>query len=330
MHQIDNSPATATMHDILHAELLQRRRLLVSASAHSSTYELVDLLDAVEAALVRISDSSFGTCDVCKAPIETEVLLHDPLARLCLDCLPVSERRMLEKDLAFASTIQSELLPDPDFETPDWAGHYSYTSHGPVSGDFCDVIPDQRGVLIVFGDISGKGVSAALLMSHLSATFRVLASSEQSLVDMMNRANRMFCEASPLESFATLVAIRLSPNGEVEIANAGHVPPLLHNGRVHQIPAQGVPIGLFRDSRYTSDVFRMESGDRLVLVTDGAIESTNGHDDEFGMEALVEAVASAPRSGPRDLVRLLLEKIDIFRDGRPATDDTTLMVVQRS
>ena len=329
MHQINPERIPTIDHDTLHANLVERRRLLESASAHSNDRQLQELFEAVDDALARIEAESYGLCEVCDEAIEIDHLTSNPLARVCLECLSDSERRALEHDLSLASTIQTELLPEPDFTTPNWSGHYSYQPHGPVSGDYCDIIHDHDEMLVLFGDISGKGVSAALLMSHLSAIFRSLADSERSLVEMMEQANRMFCEASPIGTYATLVAARFRSNGAVEIANAGHVPPLLHNGRVEQLPANGVPIGLFCDSRYTSQVLQLETGNRLVLVTDGVIESVNGHDDEFGLDTLSDLVASAPQDEPRQLVQRLISAISSFRDGHRAGDDTTLMVVRR-
>jgi sigma-B regulation protein RsbU (phosphoserine phosphatase) len=329
-HLISEQPAPIDR-DTLRSDLLDRRHALESASTRSNDRNLAELLAAVDAALTRVSDDTLGICEVCDAPIETDLLRRNPLATVCLECLPIPQRRALEKDLALASTIQAELLPDPDFETPDWVGHYSYRPYGngPVSGDFCEVIHDRGHTLVVFGDVSGKGVSAALLMSHLSAIVRALAGSERSPVEMMQRVNRMFCAASPLKSFATLVAIRLGTNGEVEVVNAGHLPPLLDNGSVRQIPAHGVPIGLFCESEYTSKVFRMNPDDRLVLATDGTVESTDGNGDEYGLDALTRVVASAPKNSPRDLVNRVLEEIELFRNGRPAEDDATVMVIQR-
>ena len=329
MPQTSSQQSATLDHAELHCDLIERRRLLESASAYSDDHQVKDLLSAVDAALERTSNARFGFCDNCRAPDEAEILSSNPLARVCLECLSNSERRALEHDLSLASNIQAELLPDQDFETPDWSGHYAYQPHGAVSGDFCDVIADENGVLVLFGDISGKGVSAALLMSHLNAIFRGLAGSELSLVEMMEQANRMFCAASPTGTYATMVAARFEADGNVEISNAGHVPPLVLNGRVDQLPADGVPVGLFCDSVYSAQTLRLNPGDRLVLVTDGVIESTNGQDEEFGFDALARVVASAPQDGPRTLVRRLLTEIESFRGGSKAGDDTTLMVIRR-
>ena len=329
MQQIASEHTSTIDHDALYSDLMERRRLLESASAYSNDHQVSELLEAVDAAIARIHRHSYGMCEICEAPIETDHLSSNPLARVCLECLSGSERRALEHDLSLASTIQAELLPDPNFETPHWKGHYTYLPHGPVSGDFLDVIRCRDEMLVLFGDVSGKGVSAALLMSHLSAIFRGLAHSGLSLVAMMEQANRMFCAASPTGTYATLVASCFRPNGEVEVVNAGHVPPIVHNGRVEQLPPDGVPVGLFCDSSYTSQILHLGSGDRLVLVTDGMIESTNGDDHEFGVDALADLVASAPEDGPQELVQRLVSEILSYREGRPAGDDTTLMVVRR-
>jgi sigma-B regulation protein RsbU (phosphoserine phosphatase) len=273
---------------------------------------------------------NFGICEVCDAPIESDILLDDPLAQICLECLSPDQRRALEHDLNLASTIQKRLLPQHDFTAPGWEGFYHYEPHGAVSGDFFDVIRDGDATLVLLGDVSGKGVSAALLMSHLSAIFRGLSDSGVPLVEIVERANRLFSAAIPGGSFATMVAARLLTSGEIELTNAGHVPPIIQNGSIHRLPPDGVPLGLFGQSAYTSQRLRLDNGDRLVLVTDGIVESTNGRDTEYGLDALSTIFESFPHEGPRDLAERLVSDATLFRGGRPADDDTTLMVVQRT
>jgi sigma-B regulation protein RsbU (phosphoserine phosphatase) len=223
-------------HSRLHGELIERRNMLETAAARSDADQLAELLDAVDEALHRMEHGDFGICEVCDAPIESEILLDDPLAKICLECLSTDQRRALEHDLSLASSIQRRLLPQQEFDAPGWEGYYHYEPHGVVSGDFCDVIRDGEETLVLLGDISGKGVSAALLMSHLSAIFRGLSDSGAPLVSIMERANRLFSAAIPAGSFATMVAVRLRPDGEVELSNAGHVPPIVHNGHIDRHP----------------------------------------------------------------------------------------------
>ena len=316
-------------HSRLHGELIERRTKLQTAAARSDANQLADLLDAVDEALHRMEHGNFGICEVCDAPIESDIMLDDPLAQICLECLSANQRRALEHDLNLASSIQKRLLPQQDFTAPGWEGYYHYEPHGAVSGDFCDVIRDGDETLILFGDISGKGVSAALLMSHLSAIFRGLSNSALPLVEIVARANRLFSAAIPAGSFATMVAARLLNNGEIELTNAGHVPPIVQNGRVNRLPPDGVPLGLFCQSAYTSQRLRLHNGERLVLMTDGIVESTNGHETEYGLDALSSIVESFPHEAPRDLAGRLVADAARFRGGRPANDDTTLMVVRR-
>ena len=317
-------------HSRLHGELIERRTKLQTAAARSDANQLADLLDAVDEALHRMEHGNFGICEVCDAPIESDIMLDDPLAQICLECLSANQRRALEHDLNLASSIQKRLLPQQDFTAPGWEGYYHYEPHGAVSGDFCDVIRDGNETLILFGDISGKGVSAALLMSHLSAIFRGLSNSALPLVEIVARANRLFSAAIPAGSFATMVAARLLADGGIELINAGHVPPIIQNGRVNQLPPDGVPLGLFGQSAYTSQRLRLQNGDRLVLLTDGIVESTNGRNAEYGLDALSAIVQFFPHEEPRDLAERLVADAARFRNGRRADDDITLMVVRRT
>jgi sigma-B regulation protein RsbU (phosphoserine phosphatase) len=330
MHEAHLHPSSTADHSLLRGELIEKRNRLEAAAARSDAGQIMELLHAVDHALGRIDRGEFGICEACDEPIESERLIEDPLARVCLECLSARQRRALEHDLNLASSIQRQLLPQRDFTAPGWVGHFRYEPHGAVSGDFCDVIPSGEETLVLFGDISGKGVSAALLMSHLSAIFRGLSDSTAPLISIMERANRLFSAAIPTGSFATLVAARLARNGEVELSNAGHVPPIVHNGRINHLPPNGVPLGLFCQSTYTSQRLHLEQGDRLVLVTDGVIESRDDSGSEYGIDALSSLVEANPRIGPCDLTNLLLEDATRFRKGRPPDDDTTLMVVQRT
>ena len=330
MHEAHAFSLSQIDHSRLHGELIERRTKLEAAAARSDADQLAELLDAVDEALHRLEQGDFGICEVCDAPIESDLLIDDPLTRICLECLSANQRRALEHDLSLASSIQKRLLPETSFDAAGWEGFYNYEPHGAVSGDFCDVIRDGEETLVFLGDVSGKGVSAALLMSHLSAIFRGLAGSGLQLVDIVERANRLFCAAIPAGSFATLVAARLSADGEIELTNAGHVPPIVQNGHVERLPPDGVPLGLFCQSAYTSQRLHLQTGDRLVLVTDGLIESTDDRDTEYGLDALSSIVESFPHEGPSDLAERLVADVARFRNGRPADDDTTLMVVRRT
>ena len=329
MHNCTPQTISNPIHTMLYDELSERRGRLERAASWSEEGQLVELLGAVDIALQSLEDGSYGVCEKCDGAIEPDWLAVDPLTRVCLECLPPTERRALEQDLTLASEIQTELLPERDFDTQEWEGHYFYQPHSSVSGDYVDVVHNGKETIVLFGDVAGKGVAAALLMSHLNAIFRGLVGTDLPLNKMLEQANRMFCAAIPDASFATLVAARLKPDGSVEISNAGHVPPLCHNGRVDRLPSNGVPLGLFCEVSYSSQMVQLDPGDRLVLATDGLIESRNSHDVEYGIDTLSKLVGASRQSSPRDLVGRVLEDVDRFRAGSPTVDDTTLMVVRR-
>lgn len=329
MTEAHASTSIVHSHSTLRRELVERRQRLLSAADRSHGLQVIELLEAVDEALGRFENGSYGICDICDGRIEPDRLAVDPLTRVCLECLTPGQRRALEHDLSLASGIQRKLLPEQDFEASGWAGHYVYQPHGLVSGDFCDVIAKGEENIVFLGDVSGKGVSAALLMSHLSAILRGLADSTEDLVDLVEQANRLFSTATPAGSYATLVAARLAADGAIEFVNAGHVPPIVQNGHVERLPPDGVPIGLFQRSSYTSQTRRFRPGDRVVLVTDGVVESTNEGGDEYGLEFLGTLLSEFPHDGPAELAARLVADLARFRDGHSADDDTTLMVLRR-
>ena len=154
-------------------------------------------------------------------------LLADPLLQFCLDDLTSEERRALESDLALAARIQQTLLPPREFSPVGWQIRYHYAPAGLVSGDYCDLFESKGALLFLLGDVSGKGVAASMLMSHLHATFRSLADADLPLDRMVEAANRIFSESTMAGQFATLVVGRASRDGAVELVSAGHL-PLLH------------------------------------------------------------------------------------------------------
>ena len=200
----------------LRSQLLDRRGRLTTLSASQPGTYLRDLLSEVDAALERMEGGTFGICEVCSDPVETDRLLADPLCRLCLDHLSERERRALEHDLEMASRIQAGLLPAREVSFPNWQVRTHYHPAGMVSGDYLDLIRsggDADEAVFLFGDISGKGVSASLLMASLHAIFRSLAPLGLPLEDLLERANRVFCEHTLPSTYATLVCGRVEAGG---------------------------------------------------------------------------------------------------------------------
>jgi len=318
---------------LLREQLLDRRQKLeVAEIGYRQDEQLTRLLREVDTALQRMDDGTYGICDVCHEPVESERLIADPLTRLCIDHLSPHEQRALEDDLELAGRIQTGLLPEPTQKIDGWEIAYHYQPAGVVSGDYCDVISDgKQNVLFVLGDVSGKGVAASMLMAHLQAMFRTLISVALPLEQMIERASRVFCESTLPTHYATLVCGKTDPSGSIEVCNAGHLPPLLFQaGTVRQIAATGLPVGIFCNEHFTVNRMQLERGDTLLLYTDGFSEATNASGVEYGLERLVGLLSQHHLLPPHALLDACVRDWLSFGDGRRTKDDVTLMAIQRS
>ncbi len=318
---------------LLRTQLVDRReKLEAAANGFHRPTELTRLLQEVDDALHRMDQGVYGLCEVCHDSVETERLIADPLTRVCIDHLSAKEQRALEQDLELAAQIQAGLLPAAYKTIDGWEVAYHYQPAGAVSGDYCDLINgNDSSWMFVVGDVSGKGVAASMLMAHLQAMFRTLISINLPLEQMVERASRVFCESTLPTQYATLVCGRVGNNGEVEICNAGHLPPLLvQNGNVRALAATGLPVGVFCSESFSISKFKMNPGDSLFLYTDGFSELANGDGSEFGIERLSQLMAGNGKLAPRALIDLSIHALHTFCDGRAPTDDLTLMAIRRN
>ncbi len=295
-----------------------------------ATAEQTYLHTELEQRLDRFERGTFGLCETCHDTIEAERLLADPLMRFCLDHLTQDEQRALESDLSLAARIQRRLLPEPGVELAGWEVRYHYQPAGMVSGDYCDLLQTNNGLLFLLGDVSGKGVAASMLMSHLHATFRSLAEAGLPLERMVEDANRIFCESTLAGQFATLVVGRATPDGSVEFVGAGHLPLLhIHSAGATPRESTGVPLGMFCGTRFPLHRMTLAAGDSLFLYTDGLTEARNRAGEEYGLARVQKLAARHPGAEPRKLISECLTDLSGFREAVKQTDDLTLLVVQR-
>lgn len=323
----------AAIEPLLREQLIDRRHKLQSASSgFQRPEELTRLLTEVDAALHRMDVGTYGICEVCHDPVESERMIADPLTRFCIDHLTPSQQRALQEDLDLAAKIQNGLLPERTQRIDGWEVAYHYQPAGAVSGDYCDLIKGEDGALhFVLGDVSGKGVAASMLMAHLHAMFRTLISVNLPLEQMVERASRVFCESTLPTQYATLVYGRANTKGEVQICNAGHLPPLLvQKGAVTRINATGLPIGVFCSESFSCTSFQMQPGDSLFLYTDGFSEGSDATGQEFGIDRLSLLLQEKADTPPSTLLDLSLGELKTFAHGRAPFDDLTLMAIQRA
>jgi sigma-B regulation protein RsbU (phosphoserine phosphatase) len=327
---------TAVVDAALRDQLFDRRGRLAAAlpaAGREVAAELRHLLDEVDAALERFETGSFGLCEVCHDPVEADRLAADPLVRFCLDHLTSLQRRALQHDLDTAARVQRALLPPPDLAVEGWEMGYLYEPAGAVSGDFLDLVAGRSGGdhYFVFGDISGKGVAASMVMAQLHAIFRAAIAAAPELPALMAEVNRVLCESTPAASFATVVAGRLGRGGEVELANAGH-PPALHlaGGEVRSLPSTGMPLGMFCDGVFGVERLALRPGDGLLLYTDGLTEAASPSGEEYGGARLSALLAGRDGSGVAELLATCRGDLAAFRDRGAPADDLTVMALRRA
>ena len=242
------------------------------------------------------------------------------------------EKERLETQLEVARQVQLELLPSRD---PELAGFdisaYNFPTEE-VSGDYYDwvrIYEDQIGVVIA--DVSGKGVPAALLMAFLRASLRAATHIGYAPHISMSKVNYLLWESIESNQFVTaFYGILDATNRTLAYANAGHNPPLLIDaqGSARFEERGGVPLGMFRDTRYYQYFMTVEPGQLLVLYTDGVTEATNPVGEEYGRERLVSAVLRGRDLAARQLVELIHEDVTVWTDGIGASDDVTLFIVK--
>lgn len=271
-------------------------------------------------------------CEVCAGTLDEDRLRVGPLRRVCLDCLSDDERRALEHDLDVAAQIQARLLPARNFSFGRWQIHYHYQPLGAVSGDHIDLIrPGRTGEALhfLFGDVSGKGVAASILMANLQALFRSLVSQELPLPTVVARANDLFHESTAANSYATLVAGRLNAGGMLELCNAGHNPPLLvRSSSVSPLTARAMPLGLSTSTRFEPERLRLEPEDFFFLYTDGLSEARNDAGEEYGSTRLEAALVGLRGLESRAVVESILGGVRTFQNGIPQVDDLTAMAIR--
>lgn len=242
-------------------------------------------------------------------------------------------KERLEKDLQFAHTIQQSFLPQTPPEAPGLEVSARYLPALEVGGDFYDFIrlPDGR-LGVVAGDVSGKGIPAALFMARFTSDFRFLAAGLDDPAEVLARANELVRERSRQGLFVTLAyAVLDGRTGEVCMANAGHLAPILRAreaGRVRSLEGGGVPLGILPGAAYATQQVALEPGACLVFITDGLVEAKGEEGERYGFARLSSAVAEGPSSA-REVQERVMTDVVRFVGFNLQHDDLTLVCAGR-
>jgi sigma-B regulation protein RsbU (phosphoserine phosphatase) len=239
----------------------------------------------------------------------------------------------IDEELRTAYVIQSRLLPTtlPSVDKYCFAG--SNKPCKTVSGDYYDVIvrPDGR-VYFIIADVSGKGVTAALVMSGLATAFNIFTRSDPKPADLVHEINITLAPKTAPTKFATLVAGVLDPQtGVIDFANAGHVPPLVvTRSGVNRLGSTDLVVGLFPQAQYRNQTVQLESGDSLVLFTDGVTEAENSAEDQLGLESVEVLLGQRHGANANELLESIDQHVLSFVGETPLADDLTMFVINRS
>ncbi len=239
----------------------------------------------------------------------------------------------LVKEIQLASNVQKRLLPEGPPKIPgiDIACGITYLKE--MGGDYYDFIElDESDTAIVVADVSGKGTSAAIVMSSVEVALRMEALADQNAAKGFGNLNKVICEVTERSRFVTLFYGRLNRERHtLEFINAGHNPPMLYRERSEKtewLEAAGPPVGLFEDAHYASTTVSLGKGDVLVFYTDGLTETENENGDQFSIGRIERITRENSNSTAQDIFDRLMQGVNTFRASKEFDDDLTLIVLK--
>jgi len=289
---------------------------------------------AEETAGVLYMDSRLATADLAGGNRELLQTLAIEASTILENARLLEEERIkqrIEEELGVARTIQQSLLPR-SLPAAGWfrACGSSAPSHQ-VGGDYYDVIPSgAHAWTAVVADVSGKGVSSALLAALLQGAFLAVSHSEAALHKRLERINQFLNERTGGEKYATVFYCLLERNGKLHYVNAGHCPPLIvrQAGGLEPLAATAMPVGLIESAEFAAGETALEAGDKLVIYTDGVTEAQNPEGEFFGKQRLRQVVEEHHADACHALHDAIESAVAAFTDRAPQADDITLVAIE--
>ncbi|MGA2135087.1 MAG: SpoIIE family protein phosphatase [Bryobacteraceae bacterium] len=349
---------------VIKRALEQRRNLLSMNFDPQGTGEFhpgrsvadLELRSVVSVPLVRISQVRGDATNVLAAAEETVGVLYmdsrlaaadlaggnrELLQTLAIEASTILEnarlldeeraKQKMEEELGVARSIQQGLLPRC-LPADGWfrACGSSVASHQ-VGGDYFDVIPaGDNAWTAVVADVSGKGVSSALLASLLQGAFLAVTHGDHALHKRLERINAFLNERTAGEKYATVFYCLLERSGRLHYVNAGHCPAIIvrRDGSLESLDATAMPVGLMETADFEVRQAALTAGDKILLYSDGVTESQNPEGEFFGRQRLRQVIAAHQPESSRELRDAVAAAIAAFTEGAPQADDITLLVLE--
>ena len=238
----------------------------------------------------------------------------------------------IDEELRTAYKIQQRLLPDalPEIEGYRFAG--ANRPCKTVSGDYYDVVvrPDGR-IYFVIADVSGKGITAALVMSSVATAFAIFTRTDPTPADLLRDINAILAPKTSPSKFVTMVAGVLDPNsGVVSFANAGHVSPLvITKSGVEALQSTDIVVGILPAAQYRNQSLTLGAGDSLVLFTDGVTEAENIEEEQLGLDPVCDLLRTMHGTEARALLEMIDTHVHEYIGDVPNGDDVTMLAISR-
>lgn len=270
--------------------------------------------------------------------ISLDFRLWGGLLMFVLLVLEVADRVVMKRDLQIAREIQMWLLPANPPQLPGLEIAFATRPANTVAGDYYDVFPrpssnptDQKYLLAV-ADVAGKSIPAALLMATFQASLKTLSTTPCTLSELVDGMNHYACSNSQggLRFTTAFLAEYVPRTRTLTYINAGHNSPLVRraSGTIERLATGGLPLGIQADAAYESGNLTLESGDWLVIFTDGVVEAVNERDQEYGEERLVSVLELSANLTPAKLLSRIMVDVDLFVSTAPQHDDVTCMLIK--
>ena len=239
----------------------------------------------------------------------------------------------LKGDLEIAREIQSGLVPGGSFRQNEISIQSYMRPANTVGGDYYDIIDLTEGRIgIVIGDVSGKGMPAALLMALMQGSLRTLITAGFRGSDLIAKLNIYLCANTPLDRLITLFFAELDTStGDLRYINAGHNAPILirADGRLDRLETTALVLGVDKNAPFETRAIELNAGERVLLFTDGISEAFNAKDEEYGEARLISFLRQQASLPAEELIQLLVTNVLEFCDPAKPHDDMTLMAVVR-
>ncbi len=268
-----------------------------------------------------------------RSNLEQQKILFGVLLLLLIIILELKDKLLAREELEAGRSVQQALQPERSPVVPGWDFWLYTRSVNEVGGDLLDFIritPEQFGLAI--GDVSGKGLPAALLMAKLQATLRAFAGASGTLDQLADRINKIYYRDTQANAFASLIYLELnSATEEVQYVNAGHMPPILSTGGKLRELAKGDPaLGIMADTGYKEQNLKLKKGDMLFLYSDGLTDARDETGHFFEDKRIFEILQSVQDLPARSVGEKILDIINRFERNARLTDDLSIAVMRRT